>query len=81
MARIAERFPIELPVVIPLAPLPDLAAHEQQLLARVREHVAVERAQVACFCQTSPGILSSIDRLPCTTSSCENGRMKFSLKA
>ena len=32
--------------MIPLAPLGDLAAHEQQLLARMREHVAVERAQV-----------------------------------
>ena len=36
---------------------------------------------VACFCQTSPGILSSIEPLPCTTSSCENGRMKFSVNA
>ena len=32
--------------MVPLAPLPDLAAHEQQLLAGVHEHVAVERPQV-----------------------------------
>ena len=36
---------------------------------------------VAVFCQSSPGIFPNIDRFPCTTSSCENGRMKFSLKA
>ena len=36
---------------------------------------------VAAFCQASPGILPNIEPLPCTTSSCENGRMKFSVKA
>ena len=36
---------------------------------------------VAAFCQLSPGILSSIDRLRWTTSSCEYGRMKFSVNA
>ena len=35
--------------------------------------------RVARFCHSSPGSLSSIERLPCTTSSCENGRMKFSV--
>src|SRR5512144_1839955 len=30
--RLREQFPIELPVVTPLAPLPDLAAHEEELL-------------------------------------------------
>src|SRR4029077_3723839 len=37
--------------------------------------------RLANFCQRSPGILSSSERLPCTTSSCESGRTKFSLNA
>jgi hypothetical protein len=36
---------------------------------------------VAKRCQVSPGILASSEPLPCTTSSCEMGSMKFSLKA
>src|SRR6266478_22781 len=39
-------MPVEASVVMPLASLPDLAAHEEQLLARVRPHVRVERAKV-----------------------------------
>ena len=42
---------------------------------------AYSARSVAAFCQASPGILSSIDRLPCTTSSWEYGRMKFSVNA
>ena len=35
----------------------------------------------ANFCHSSPGIFSMSDPLPWTTSSCESGSMKFSLKA
>jgi hypothetical protein len=30
---------------------------------------------------SSPGIFPNMERLPCTTSSCENGKTKFSLNA
>ena len=40
-----EQRPVERVVVIPFAPLAELAAHEQQLLARVHAHERVERAQ------------------------------------
>src|SRR3989442_10325946 len=39
-------MPVEAPVVVTLASLPDLAAHEEELLARVRPHVRVEGAKV-----------------------------------
>ena len=39
-------LPVELAIVVPLAPLPELAAHEEQLLARMRPHVAQQQAQV-----------------------------------
>ena len=42
---------------------------------------AYSARRFANFCQRSPGILSSSDRFPCTTSSCESGRTKFSLNA
>ena len=68
--------------MVPLAPLAELAAHEQQLLARVGPHVAVEqRAGSRTAASSSPGILPSSEPLPCTTSSCDSGRTKFSLKA
>src|ERR1044072_5831935 len=40
-----EQVPVEAAFLAPLAPLCYLAAHEQKLLARVRPHVGVERAQ------------------------------------
>ena len=42
---------------------------------------AYSERRLASFCQRSPGILSISEPLPCTTSSCDSGRMKFSLKA
>ena len=36
---------------------------------------------LASFCQRSPGIFEYSDPLPCTTSSCDSGRMKFSVNA
>ena len=44
-----EQVPVEAFVVRPLAPLGDLVAHEQQLLARVAVHVAVEEPQIGEF--------------------------------
>src|SRR3546814_14452331 len=38
MHRIAEELPVERRIVIPFTLLRELAAHEQQLLARMREH-------------------------------------------
>ena len=35
--------------------------------------------KLANFCQSSPAILPISDPLPCTTSSCDRGRTKFSL--
>ena len=46
---VLQQMPVEAFVVVPLAPLPELAAHEHELLAGVAVHVAVERAQVRAF--------------------------------
>ena len=46
VGALPEQMPVEASVVVPLASLPDLAAHEEKLLARVRPHVRVERAKV-----------------------------------
>jgi hypothetical protein len=43
--------------VIPLVPLADLAAHEEQLLARMRPHEAVERTQIGEFLPVVAGHL------------------------
>ena len=42
----AKRVPLEARFVRPLAALTELATHEEELLARMRPHVAEERAQV-----------------------------------
>src|SRR4029453_18280509 len=42
----AEQVPVEARLVIPLAPLAELAAHEEQLLAGQQPLVAEEQAQV-----------------------------------
>jgi hypothetical protein len=52
-----EQVPVEAPLVTPLALLRQLPAHEQQLLARVRPHVAVQRAQVGELLPAIPGHL------------------------
>ena len=41
-----EQVPVDRLVVLPLAPLGELVAHEEELLAGVAEHVAVEQAEV-----------------------------------
>src|SRR5690606_16611638 len=46
MKRPLEQAEIDLLLVAPLVPLTDLAAHEQQLLARMQRHIAEQRAQV-----------------------------------
>jgi hypothetical protein len=43
--RVGELPPVEAGVVVPLVALAELGAHEHQLLARMGEQVAVERAQ------------------------------------
>ncbi len=42
---------------------------------------AYSARSVAACRQWSPGIFPSSDPLPCTTSSCDSGRTKFSVKA
>ena len=46
MVGVLQHPPFEAFLVRPLAPLSELPAHEQELLARMRPHVAVECAQV-----------------------------------
>ena len=53
MRRIVEQVPVEAPIVMPLAPLAELASHEQELFARMAVHVAVQQAQVG---EPLPGI-------------------------
>ena len=42
---------------------------------------AYSARRLARFCHGSPGILSISEPLPCTTSSWESGRTKFSVNA
>src|SRR5690606_18539829 len=44
--RVLEQVPVERRLVAPFAALAELTTHEEQLLARLREHVAEEQAQV-----------------------------------
>ena len=44
--RVVEQVPVERLLDVPLAPLAELATHEQQLLARLRVHPAVQQPQV-----------------------------------
>jgi len=46
VVRIVEQVPVQRAVVVPLRALPDLAAHEQQLLARLRPLTREQQAQV-----------------------------------
>ena len=73
--------PVEALVVVPLVGLPELAAHEQELLARVGPHEAVEQAQVGEALPVVARHLVSSEPLPWTTSSWESGSMKFSVNA
>ena len=43
---VLEQMPVQARLVVPLAPLGDLRAHEQQLLAGLSIHVAIEQPQV-----------------------------------
>ena len=42
---------------------------------------AYSARRFASCCQRSPGIFCSSEPFPCTTSSCDSGRMKFSVHA
>jgi hypothetical protein len=78
MHRVARQLPVEAHVVVPLAPLAELVPHEHELLSGVPEHVAVQRSQVRELLPHVAGHLPEHRLLRCTTSSCENGRMKRS---
>ena len=62
--RLVEQVPVEAAVVVPLASLAELAAHEHQLLAGVRVHVAVERAQRRRLLPVVAGHLAEHRALP-----------------
>ena len=61
--RILER-PIDRCRPPEFAALAEFAAHEKQLLAGMREHVAEKQPQIREFLPSSPGIFSSSERLP-----------------
>src|SRR5438876_1634976 len=73
---LVEQMPVEALVVIPFAPLAELAAHEQQFLAGLAVHVTVQQAQPSELVPVVAGSLLSSERLQCTTSSCDSGRTK-----
>ena len=47
VARIFEQEPVKLTLFVPLGKLRELIAHEAELFARMRHHIAVEGAQIA----------------------------------
>src|SRR6185369_9737557 len=50
---VIKQVPVKAALMIPLDPLPELAAHEQKLLARMPAHVAVQRSKV---CKLLPDV-------------------------
>src|SRR6185312_2716137 len=46
MAILFKKMPIEAGVVVPLVPLAEVVTHEEQLLARMSEHVAIDQPKV-----------------------------------
>src|SRR5690242_3333446 len=46
MERLLEQVPVQAGVMVPLAPLAELAAHEEELLAGLRVHPAEEEPEV-----------------------------------
>src|SRR4051812_19187582 len=64
MVAVAEQMPFDFGIVIPFAPLRDLAAHEQQLLAGMRPHEAEIRTQVGELLPTIAGHLADQRMLP-----------------
>ncbi len=55
MQGVLQHVPLQALVVLPLAALAELAAHEQQLLARMAPHVAQQQAQVGELLALVPG--------------------------
>src|SRR5688572_32736196 len=58
MHWIAQQLPRQAAIVRPFTGLAKLAAHEKHLLARLRVHIAVERAQVGKLLPTIAGHLA-----------------------
>jgi hypothetical protein len=52
-----EEMPVEAAVEVPLPPLPELVPHEEQFLAGVAPHVAVEETEVGELLPGIPGHL------------------------
>src|ERR1700722_1535069 len=51
--RVLQHMPVEARIMLPLAPLAELSSHEEELLARMSPHVAVQEPQV---CELLPFI-------------------------
>ncbi len=49
MGRKAQQKPLQFRFAVPLIPLGDFAAHEEQLFPRLADHVAVEEAHIGKF--------------------------------
>jgi hypothetical protein len=81
VAGVGELVPVERLLALPLGLLAPLEPLEEELLAGVRPHEAVERAEVRELLPLVARHLVEHGALPCTTSSCESGSMKFSVKA
>src|SRR6266850_1285614 len=56
--RILQHVPLEALLVLPLAPLAEFPAHEQQLLARMGPHVAEQQPQAGELLPLIPGHLA-----------------------
>src|SRR6185437_12594295 len=75
------KLPLDLSAIPELMSLRQFAAHESSFLPGCAYIYPKSSRRFANFCQSSPGIFSSNARLPCTTSSCESGKTKFSWNA
>src|SRR6187431_1720807 len=57
MQRILQEEPVDLPLAVPLAPLPQLPAHEKELFAGMADHVAIEEPNICEFLPVGAGHL------------------------
>ena len=64
MQRLLEQMPVEAVVVVPFAPLAELAPMNISFLPGCAYMNPYSARSVAAFCQSSPGILPNIDPLP-----------------
>ena len=78
---VLEEVPVSEPLSFHSSHSPSSPPMKSSFLPGCAHMYAYSARRFANFCQRSPGILSSSEPLPCTTSSCESGSTKFSLNA